>query len=73
MPETRNVNTCYSLISKDWGISIVGVYENRENRISGIKGAGGVSPMGMTQQERKMEADYARGWYKSITMDVWGS
>lgn len=73
MPETRNVNTCYSLISKDWGISVVGVYENRDNRISGIAGAGGVSPMGMTMQERKMEANYARGWYKSITMDVWGS
>lgn len=73
MPETRNVNTCYSLVSKDWGISVVGVYENRDNRISGIEGAGGVSPLGATLQERKMEADYARGWYKSITMDVWNS
>ncbi|BBP46690.1 cytochrome c [Thiosulfatimonas sediminis] len=73
MPQTRNVNTCYSLVSKDWGISIVGVYENRDNRIAEIKGAGGVSPMSASLQERKMEADYARAWYKSITMDIWNA
>ncbi|MBO1924395.1 FAD/NAD(P)-binding oxidoreductase [Thiomicrorhabdus sp. 6S3-12] len=73
MPPTRNVNTCYSLVAGDYGISVVGVYENKDGRLSGIPGAGGVSKAGASHQERKMEADYARSWYQSITKDIWHS
>lgn len=71
MPRPKNANTCYSLVSANYGISIAGVYEMQDGIIKEI--AGGVSQMGASTQVRKMEADYARGWYKSITADVWKS
>jgi len=73
MPRPKNVNTCYSLISKDYGISVAAVYEMHDGTIGSVKGSGGVSPMGSDSAFRKMEANYARGWYKSITSDLWHS
>ncbi|MBN2647550.1 MAG: FAD-dependent oxidoreductase [Thiotrichales bacterium] len=73
MPPTRNVNTCYSLVGADYGISIVGVYQNQDGRLSEIPGSGGVSTKGAPLSERKLEAEYARGWYKSIVKDIWHS
>ena len=72
MPRPKNTNTCYSLVSKDYGISVAAVYEMQDGIIGKVKGAGGVSPMGADAGVRKMEANYARGWYKSITANTWG-
>lgn len=73
MPATRTVNTCYSLVGAEYGISVVGVYEPVDGRLSKVKGAGGVSKGAASLAERKQEADYAHGWYKSITSDIWNS
>lgn len=73
MPEAKNANTCYSLIAKDYGISIVGVYEVKDGKIQEIPGSGGVSPKDADAAFRKHEADYAVGWYNSITTDLWKS
>jgi sulfide dehydrogenase [flavocytochrome c] flavoprotein subunit len=70
---TINANTCYSLVSDNYAISIVGVYSVQEGKIAEIKGAGGVSPAKADSDFRAMEAVYAKGWYSSITQDVWGS
>lgn len=67
-----HVNTCYSLVSDNYGISVAGVYHFQEGKISEIKGAGGVSPASADASFRQMEAMYALGWYDSITTDVWG-
>jgi sulfide dehydrogenase [flavocytochrome c] flavoprotein subunit len=48
------------------------VYRYTEGSIKGVSGAGGVSPGDAGPQFRKQEADYARGWYASITSDTWG-
>jgi sulfide dehydrogenase [flavocytochrome c] flavoprotein subunit len=37
-----------------------------------IKGSGGLSPSGADAAFRQKEADYTRGWYDSITQDIWG-
>ncbi|MBF6058215.1 NAD(P)/FAD-dependent oxidoreductase [Thiomicrorhabdus heinhorstiae] len=71
MPRPKNVNTCYSLVGADYGISVAAVYHMQDGKIVGIEGAGGVSPHGATLQFRKMEATYANGWYKNITADIW--
>lgn len=73
MPRPKNVNTCYSLIAKDYGISVAAVYEMQDGMIGPVSGAGGVSPSGSDAQTHKLEANYARGWYKSITADLWNS
>lgn len=66
------VNTCYSLITPDWGISVANVYAFSEDSIKGVPDSGGVSPGDADRNFRRMEANYTRGWYNSITADIWG-
>ncbi len=65
-------NTCYSLVTPDWGISVTAVYQNTDKGIVAVKDSGGVSPAGRDDNFRMQEAKYARGWYESITKDAWG-
>ena len=72
-PSPSFINTCYSLVGPDYGISVAAVYRlNEEGSIAGVQGAGGVSPGDANAEFRKMEAEYARGWYASITADMFG-
>lgn len=66
------VNTCYSLVSETYGISVANVYGYEGGKIVEIEGSGGLSPSGADAQFRRREADYARGWYESISRDIWG-
>ncbi len=66
------VNTCYSLVAPDYGISVAAVYRVTDKGIVAIEGSGGVSPKDATDGFRKDEAKYAFGWYASITADTWG-
>lgn len=70
--DAKNVNTCYSLVTPDYAISVAAVYGLADGKIAAVQGAGGVSPMGASPEFRKLEADYTRGWYRSITDEVWG-
>jgi NADPH-dependent 2,4-dienoyl-CoA reductase/sulfur reductase-like enzyme len=72
LPEPALINTCYSLVAPDYGISIGGVYEVLDGEIVAIKGAGGVSPLDADRDFRRREADYARSWYANITTDMFG-
>jgi sulfide dehydrogenase [flavocytochrome c] flavoprotein subunit len=71
MPAPSYVNTCYSLVSPDYGISVAAVYRLGENGIYAVEGAGGVSPKDAGEAFRIAEAQYAIGWYQSITSDIW--
>lgn len=66
------INTCYSLVNPDYGISVAAVFEVKDGKIAGVAGSGGVSPKGANAQFRKKEADFASGWYASISQDTWG-
>jgi sulfide dehydrogenase [flavocytochrome c] flavoprotein subunit len=71
LPEPSYVNTCYSLVAPDYGISVAAVY--RFSEADGIyKTGGGVSPLDTDSLYRQQEARYARGWYDSITQDSFG-
>ena len=65
-------NTCYSLVSPTYGISIAAVYEAHEDKIIDLKdlGAGGLSPMNADESIRMQEAQYAVGWYKNQMSDI---
>lgn len=63
-------NTCYSLVSPDYGISVAAVYEAHEDGIVKVPGSGGLSPLGASKSYRKEEAEYAVGWYKNQTADI---
>jgi len=63
------VNTCYSYVSAQDAISVVGVYElNKDQKIAQI--SGGVSAK--DGKNWKAEGLYAKGWYNSIRADTWG-
>ncbi len=67
-PEPTYANTCYSLIGPKYGISVAAVYRLKEGVITKV--SGGVSKVGNKSRVHKNEAKYARGWYKSITSDI---
>ncbi len=73
VPTPSHVNTCYSLVAPDYGISIAGVYRlGEDGQLQGVKGAGGLSPSDASMQQRSQEAGYAQGWHKSIVADSFG-
>ena len=69
-PVPSYVNTCYSIIAENWGISVAAVYQLVDGKIVGVKGAGGLSPMDAKPETRAIEAQYARSWFKNITSDM---
>jgi sulfide dehydrogenase [flavocytochrome c] flavoprotein subunit len=72
VPDAKLVNTCYSLVSPTYGISVAAVYRFHDGEITGVEGAGGLSPSDADQFVRIKEARYARGWYDAITDDIYG-
>jgi len=64
------LNTCYSLVAPDYGISIAGVYRVVDDNITAVEGSEGVSPLDAPDEIRSLEAAYARSWYSNITADV---
>jgi len=70
--EPRLINTCYSVVAPDYGITVAGVYRPKDGVLSDIEGAGGVSPIDAPAATRAAEASYADGWFKTITTEVFG-
>jgi len=66
------VNTCYSLITPDDGISVAMVYNFDGKKIQKVKGSGGLTPMDSSEAMRKREARYAHSWFNNITADIFG-
>ncbi len=66
------VNTCYSLVAPDYGISVAGVYQPSKGLLADVDGAGGTSPGGTSREFRAREAVYADAWFKIITESVYG-
>ena len=66
------VNTCYSIIAEDWGLSVAGVYRLSEDgkTIASVKDAGGLTPMDASPAYHKREVEYAESWYVNITRDI---
>lgn len=69
-PVPRLVNTCYSLMAPDYGISVGGLYGVVSGRLSTLND--GMSPLGAARELRAREAVYAHEWYEQITRDTFG-
>ncbi|MBK1645743.1 cytochrome C [Thiocapsa imhoffii] len=65
------VNTCYSIVGTDYGISVAGVYRLSEDggMIVDVEGAGGVTPMDAPDWALAREVHYAYSWYENIKQD----
>jgi NADPH-dependent 2,4-dienoyl-CoA reductase/sulfur reductase-like enzyme len=70
--EPRLINTCYSLVAPDYGITVAGVYKPTDGVLADIQGAGGVSPADAPRETRAQEAQFAEGWFNTITSEVFG-
>ena len=70
--EPKLVNTCYSLLSPDYGITVAGVYRPDKGVLAEVPGSGGVSPLDADAAFRAREALYAEGWFRTITGEVFG-
>ena len=66
------INTCYSLLAPDYGISVAGVYHPVDGKLIDVEGAGGVSPLEAPMAVRAVEARIANGWFRTITGEVFG-
>ncbi len=66
------INTCYSLVAPDYGITVAGVYRPADGQLADVPGAGGVSPMDAPRATRALEAQYAEAWFRTITGEVFG-
>jgi sulfide dehydrogenase [flavocytochrome c] flavoprotein chain len=66
------INTCYSLVAPDYGISVAGVYQPTNGQLADVPGAGGVSPSDAPREARKAEAVLAEAWFRTITGEVFG-
>lgn len=73
-PEATYVNTCYSIVGENFGISVAAVYRLNaaENMIESIDGSGGVSPNDASAKNRKREVSYAHSWFKNVIDDMLG-
>jgi NADPH-dependent 2,4-dienoyl-CoA reductase/sulfur reductase-like enzyme len=70
--QPKLINTCYSLVAPDYGISIAGVYQPHDGLLAELEGAGGISPLDAARDVRKLEAAYAEDWFRTITSEVFG-
>jgi NADPH-dependent 2,4-dienoyl-CoA reductase/sulfur reductase-like enzyme len=70
--EPKLINTCYSLVAPDYGISVAGVYRPADGQLKDVEGAGGVSAIDAPSSTRALEATFANGWFNTITGEVFG-
>src|SRR5215510_7089505 len=71
-PTPKLINTCYSLVAPDYGISVAGVYQPTNGQLADVPGSGGVSPSDAPREARKAEAVLAEAWFRTITGEAFG-
>ena len=71
VPDPAYTNTCYSMLSPDYGISVAAVYKFDPAKPGKVqKITGGLSPGKAPDYIRKQEALYNESWYQSIMADT---
>jgi sulfide dehydrogenase [flavocytochrome c] flavoprotein subunit len=70
IPAPALMNTCYSLVAPEYGISIAAVYRVVDDKIVTVEGSSGISPLDAPAEIRASEAEYAKSWYANITADT---
>lgn len=67
------LNTCYSLVAKDYGISIAAAYRySQQDGLHKVANSGGVSPANKGLAFRQQEARHAHSWYTNMTIEMFG-
>jgi len=66
------VNTCYSIVAPDDGISVAMVYNFVDGKVAKVKGSGGLTSKDSSPASRAREVQYAYSWFNNITNDAFG-
>ena len=66
------INSCYTLMAPDYGISIAGIYQPADGQLLEVAGAGGISPLDAPASTRSAEASIADGRFRTLTAEVFG-
>lgn len=70
--QPKLLNTCYSLLAPNYGITVAGVYQPVNGVLTEVRGSGGVSPADAPRSFRAQEALFAEGWFNTITSEIFG-
>jgi NADPH-dependent 2,4-dienoyl-CoA reductase/sulfur reductase-like enzyme len=70
--DPRLINTCYSVVAPDYGITVAAVYRPANGQLVEVQGSAGVSPVDAPRSVREQEAKLADGWFKTITAEMFG-
>jgi sulfide dehydrogenase [flavocytochrome c] flavoprotein chain len=70
--EPRLINTCYTVVAPEYGITVAAVYRPANGQLVEVQGAGGTSPVDAPKSAREQEAKLADGWFKTITGEIFG-
>ncbi len=66
------VNTCYSIVGTDYGISVAAVYKLAEDGSKITSVSSGLTPSDASAEQLKREVAYAHSWFNNITADIFG-
>ena len=64
------LNTCYSLVTPDYGISITAAYRGNAGQLRVVPQSAVTSPADAPASYRALEATYAKAWYSNIVADT---
>jgi hypothetical protein len=70
--QPKLLNTCYSVVAPNYGITVAGVYQAVNGVLTEVPGSGGVSPADASRSVRAQEALFAEGWFNTLTSEVFG-
>jgi len=62
---------CYNIVAPGYAFSLAGVYQPKDDIFAETEG-GGASAVEAPREARAREADEARKWYQTITVDAFG-
>jgi NADPH-dependent 2,4-dienoyl-CoA reductase/sulfur reductase-like enzyme len=70
--DPRLINTCYSVVAPDYGITVAAVYRPANGQLVEVQGSAGTSPVDAPKSVREQEAKLADGWFHTITSEMFG-
>jgi sulfide dehydrogenase [flavocytochrome c] flavoprotein chain len=70
--DPRLINTCYSVLAPDYGITVAAVYRPANGQLVEVQGSAGTSAVDAPKTVREQEAKFADGWFKTITGEMFG-
>jgi NADPH-dependent 2,4-dienoyl-CoA reductase/sulfur reductase-like enzyme len=63
---------CYNTVAPNYAFSLSGNYQPRDDIFAEVVGSGPTSLGNASNEMRKREADQARSWFKTITVETFG-